>query len=289
MSGLLGEASPARFLGSRSEEVMKAIFNGDLIDSKDAVVPVTSRAVQCNFSVYEALRVIGGHVVGLDAHMQRLSQSASMIGLKLTFPVQEIASWVFRLLEAEGLEEATLRILVIGEAPNLCFITATKMLSYPDSYYTEGVKATVYDGERFLPKCKTSNLLLSYLALEDSKAQGGFEAILRNRDGLLLEGTRSNFYVYQDNVIRTAGLDHVLDGVTRQSVFRACSILGWPIIEKPVSLQEAFQAQGAFISSTSMAAMPLASLGEKVFEKDFSRTLRICSMIRAWEQEERTR
>ena len=49
-----------------------AIKNGELIKEEDAVVSITSREVQCNFSVYEALRVLGGKVVHLIDHEKRL-------------------------------------------------------------------------------------------------------------------------------------------------------------------------------------------------------------------------
>ena len=60
-----------------------AIKNGELIKEEDAVVSITSREVQCNFSVYEALRVLGGKVVHLCDHEKRLKESAAMLNMKL--------------------------------------------------------------------------------------------------------------------------------------------------------------------------------------------------------------
>ncbi|NLZ68954.1 MAG: hypothetical protein GX903_08100 [Spirochaetales bacterium] len=54
-----------------------AIKNGVVIDEVEAVVPITCREVQQNFSVYEALRMVGNKVVHLDDHYNRLSSSSA--------------------------------------------------------------------------------------------------------------------------------------------------------------------------------------------------------------------
>ena len=85
-----------------------AIRNGLLIPEEEAVMPITVREVQQNFSVYEALRLVDGHVVHLDDHIRRLEASASMIGLRL--PSAPWQDWIDLLCKGDGLDEATLRI-----------------------------------------------------------------------------------------------------------------------------------------------------------------------------------
>ena len=151
-----------------------AIRNGVLIKEDQAVLPVTYREVQYSFSVYEALRITSGHVVHLDDHLKRLAESCREISLLHPFTDELITTSLSRLIEEDEIKNATARILLVGGPSPLFFITYSDLLTYPDSYYTDGVGVTLYYGERFLPTAKTSNLLMQYLALEDAKSKGAF-------------------------------------------------------------------------------------------------------------------
>lgn len=257
-----------------------AIRNGELISPSDAVLPITSREVQCNFSVYEALRVIEGKVVHLLEHLARLKESAELIHLTYGFSDEQIGEWIFKLIRTDAIDFATLRVLIVGGLEPILFVTAAPILEYPQSMYDEGVYCTVYEGERFMPQCKTSNLLLNYLALEDSKRRGGFEALLIDGNGCIREGTRSNFYGFRDNILHTAPLEMVLDGITRQSVLKATAGLGIKVIEKAIEYDNLEYYDEVFISATSMAAMPIRQIEGLVFPGDHKRTLELCRIVR---------
>ena len=258
-----------------------AIKNGFIIDEKDAVLPITLREVQCNYSVYEALRVLHGKVVHLADHEKRLRESAAM--LKMNIPNLDLELWINKLIEHDKLDDVTMRILVVGGKEVQVFITYQDLLTYPDSYYNEGIAVTTYHGERFLPTCKTSNLLLSYLALEDAKSKGGFEALLVDRNNRVLEGTRSNFYLVKDNCVYTAGDEDVLSGVTRISVLKAFKELNYKIIMEAPNFSDLFCGGTLFISSTSMAAMPISTLNQKKIPCDFELVKKIRTYVRLHE------
>ena len=203
-----------------------AIRNTELIREDEAVLPVVSREVQYSFSVYEALRITDGHVVHLDDHLKRLAASCGDIGLVHHFSDEDIEKSLDKLIAADGISNATARIFVVGGPSPLLFITYSDLLTYPDSYYTDGVKATLYQGERFMPQAKTSNLLMQYIALEEARREGAFEALLVDRNGEVLEGTRSNFYAIKGSRLYTAPDDKVLSGITRISVLKAAAELG---------------------------------------------------------------
>lgn len=261
-----------------------AVRNGEIIREDQAVLPVTYREVQYSFSVYEALRITASHVVHLEDHLKRLEESCAAISLVHPFSGSLIADSLDRLIKADGISDATARILIVGGPSPLFFITYSDLLSYPDSYYSDGVAVALFYGERFLPQAKTSNLLMQYIALEEAKAKGCFEALLVNRKGQVLEGTRSNFYGIYGKRIYTAPDDQVLSGITRISVLRAAEELGFEIVYTPPTDSNLYMFDSLFISSTSMGAMPVASVGGNAMKRDRWDSVRdICRLEREWE------
>ena len=265
-----------------------AIYNGKVILAKDAVVPVTQREVQFGFSTYEALRVIKGHVVHLEDHLIRLENSC--LGIKLVHPFtkQQIGGWVYDLIEEDAIEEASLRIQLYGGKEPKLFVLASTLLTYPDSYYTQGVGAITFLGERLYPSCKTGNLLLNYMALEEARSQGCFEALLVDRHQKVLEGTRSNFFAFKGQHLYTAADDQVLLGITRERVIKAARQLGFELVFDAPAREDVVSLvyDEAFISSTSMAAMPLCRVDDRLFPGPFEKTLAITKLVRSWEHDD---
>ncbi len=261
-----------------------AIRNGVLIDESQAVLPVTCREVQNSFSVYEALRITDGHIVHLDDHLRRLAASCSDIALTHPFTDQLIESSLNELIRKDGIADATARILIVGGPEPLFFITYTDLLTYPESYYIDGIAVTLYYGERFLPQAKTSNLLMQYIALEEARKKGAFEALLVNRKGQVLEGTRSNFYGIAGSRIYTAPDELVLSGITRISVLKASQKLGFEIVYTPPTVTNLHMFDSLFISSTSMGAMPVNSVNGNHVKRDaWEEVKEICALEREWE------
>ena len=148
----------------------------------------------------------------------------------------------------------------------------------------EGVDCTLSEGERFLPNYKTSNLLLSYLALEDAEEKGAFEALLVNRHGYITEGTRSNFYALKGNRLYTAPDRDVLLGVTRIGVMEAARVMNVEVVYEPVYVKDVYDYDSLFISSTSMKAMPIRSInGVSVSRRMNTMVLRFSDYVGKWE------
>lgn len=260
-----------------------AIRNGILIKEEEATLPVTLRSVQYAYSVYEALKLKNGEFVHLKEHLERLRESARGIKIELRYQDSEIELWLNMLKDADGLMNETFRLLLVGKE-NIFFITHSQTRSYPDSYYSEGIDCILYEGERFLPNYKTSNLLLSYLALDEAESKGAFEALLVNRHGYVTEGTRSNFYALKGNRLYTASDEDVLLGVTRIGVMEAAKDMRVEVVYQPIYVKDIFSYDSLFISSTSMKAMPIRSIdGRPVSRSMNTMVLRFSDYVGAWE------
>jgi len=265
-----------------------ALRNGIIILEEEACLPITNREVQFGFSTYESLRVVESHPVHLEDHLIRLENSCKGIGLVHPFTHVELTDWVHELIRVDLLDEASVRILLVGGKEPLCFITSSALLTYPANYYALGVGAITYEGERLIPSCKTGNLLLNYMALEKARSSGGFEALLIDRKGQALEGTRSNFFAFRDGKLFTAKDDEVLLGITRDRIIQAAAILEIVVVYEAPLGKDLLKGlyDEAFVSATSMAAMPLSSLDGVAFKAPFDRTNAITALVRSWELED---
>lgn len=262
---------------------MKIVLNGELLEEKDAVISVTSKAFQYAYSIYEVIKVKEGKPVFFLDHYKRLTKSASLINLKLWFNKRELESWVDNIILENRLISCRLRILVVG-LEKKCFITPEPLLEVKSEYYEKGVSCSLYYGERFLPNAKTSNLLMSYLALEKAKEEGFYEALFVNKDNLITEGTRSNFYALLDGRLYTADDSLVLDGITRLHVLKAAKKLGLEISYEAPKVGDIKYFDGVFLSSTSMLALPISTIGKEEMKKDaWNIILKIKDQVDVWE------
>lgn len=271
-------------MSPRGGIMRKAIRNGMLVDETEASLPVTDRAVQYSYSVYESLKMKNGEFVHLPEHMERLCESMEGVKMKSRYTPADIEKALRLLSSAEGLTDETFRVLVVGGDPGYFFITHAPTRVYPEEYYSEGIRVTTFEGERYLPNFKTSNLLVSYLALTNAEEKGCFEALLVNRKGYVTEGTRSNFYGIKGNVIYTADDDDVLHGVTRIGLVESAKKLGMDVVYEPIRPESFLEYDSLFITSTSMKAIPIREIDGRPVRKDaHGKVLALSRLIGEWE------
>ncbi len=234
------------------------LHNGALIAADQAHLPVSRREVMFSFGIYESLKVKAGVPLFLEEHLERLEESASILDLQHTYDPDHFIEAITRLIEANELEAATLRIQMFGGDEPFYYVVPFPLPHYPNWYYEQGVATISYAGERVMPRAKSNCLLLNYIALREAQRQNAVEALLVNRDNNALEGTRSNLYAYRDGTIFTPE-DDVLYGVTRKHILEWGREFGYKIKYTPLPLTSILQKEyaGVFISSTSMGAVPV--------------------------------
>jgi branched-subunit amino acid aminotransferase/4-amino-4-deoxychorismate lyase len=262
-----------------------AVIDDTVVKVDEATLPISSTAVQYAFSVYESVRVCKSHVVYAKEHIDRLFSSAKGIGLIHRFTSNEIITGLENIIKANSIISGTIRIVITGGDPCHCFITSAPLLIYPDSYYSKGISLSTYRGERFLPQYKTSSLLMNYLALREAKDKGSFEALLIDRRDFALEGTRSNFFGIKGDTFYSARDEDILEGVTRSKILEAIVALGYSISYTPIEFSQLFDNSfdGFFISSTSMGALPVASIDSQKVPLQIEKIHSIHTLIRQWE------
>jgi branched-chain amino acid aminotransferase len=115
---------------------------------------------------------------------------------------------------------------------------------------------------RFMsPRAKTHNYL--NLVLGDLEAQGvepGSWAVLLDENGNLTEGRGSNIFLVKDGQLSTPRGQFVLEGITRNTVLGLAAGLDIPTAEQDIDLFDAYTADEAFLTSTSLCICPVSSI-----------------------------
>ncbi len=245
---------------------------GQFVASNKAVLPVDDLAILRGFGVCDIMRTFNGKPYLMDAHIQRLINSASKIGLDLPWSKKELTKIVLQTLEKNNLKaEANIRIVITGgsstdyfypqDSPRL-IVLITDLNPLPDTWYTKGVKVITRHEERALPGAKVISYIPAAMAMQEAKKQDAVEAIYMNTKEEVLEGTTSNLFAVFKGVLVTP-FDGVLNGTTRQAIISLaedfCSIE-----EKPIKLKTLLTADEMFITGTNKGVVPVVQVDDTV-------------------------
>ena len=203
----------------------------------------------------------GQRVLHLDAHLDRLEDSARREGFTLKLKRGRLRLALRSMLEEAGYQEMRFRLNVPRLAPQEMLITIEPWSALPSSLYRDGVRCVSVAGlTRHNPRAKGSAWL---------QQRGHFklppdcyEALMLAADGTLLEGLSSNFHAVLAGELRTAGWG-VLAGITRGIVLQlAPQVL--PVRLSGANLDALPLLEEAFLSSSSRGLLPVVNIDGQV-------------------------
>jgi branched-chain amino acid aminotransferase len=249
-------------------------LDGRLVDEADARISVFDRGLLYGDGVFESMRAVGGRIFRLEAHLDRLERSASLAEFEGLPPRAVLASDLRRLLEANGLRDARLRLTLTrgpgrtgdylhASGPPTRIATAAPFSGLDPRLYAEGVALAVV-GRRAVPAevldaaIKTTSRLPAVLARREAARAGAFEAAVLDAAGHLTEGTTSNIFLVREGRLLTPAADGAaLPGVTRAVVLEAAHAAGIPVEERPLPASLLGEADEIFLTNTSWEVLPV--------------------------------
>lgn len=253
-------------------------LNDRLVEAGEARVSVFDAGLLHGVGLFETMRAYNGVVFRLGDHLERLRSSAGKLGL--TVP-EDTGPWreaVGRLLEANGLQEARVRLTVtpgaaglldeqgqVGRQAVTVLITAGAMAAYPAEWYGRGMTVLVsgYRQSRQDPLCghKTTSYFSRLIALREAQMAGCGEALWFTTENLLAEGCISNVFVVKAGVVRTPPVDTpVLAGITRKVVMELAAAEGIELEERALTIDDLLGAEEVFLTNSVMELMPVCRI-----------------------------
>jgi 4-amino-4-deoxychorismate lyase len=208
-----------------------SVLGGIITDPALMVLPLDDHMVHRGHSVFDTAILANGMLYQLDPHLDRFLRSAEMAHIPLPFPRERLRQIIIDTAAASGRRDASVRYWLsagpggFGLGPAECvgssfYVMIFKGESYPDSFYTEGVKvitSTVAIKPPFFARVKSTNYLPNVLVVLEAKERGADNGIFVDERGMVGESSNMNVaFVTKERVLRHPPFDAILSGVTVQ-------------------------------------------------------------------------
>ncbi len=259
---------------------LKVFLNGKIVPLAEACINVFDHGLLYGDGVFEGIRVYGGKVFRLDAHLVRLEESARAIRLQIPMTQTELATATYDTMKANGITDGYIRLGVtrgvgyLGVSPTRTgnpsvFIIASQIELYPKELYEKGMAIISCSVIRnhpnaVSPRIKSLNYLNNILAKIEALDAGVHEAVMYNHLGYVAECTGDNIFVIRKGVVLTpptaAGL---LEGITRDAVIELLEKRGLPFKELNLTRHDLYVADEAFLTGTAAEVIPVTKIDHR--------------------------
>jgi D-alanine transaminase len=281
---------PPKIFGVRSgmikkgNDVSRTVYvNGQYLPEEDAKVSIFDRGFLMADGVYEVTSVLGGKLIDFDSHFVRLERSLSELDMPSPMSKEDLLDVHRELISYNGVNEGMIYLQITRGAPDdrdfvfpdpettpqtIVLFTQNKPGLANSPAAKKGLKVISIEDMRWGRRdIKTVQLLYPSMGKMMAKKVGADDAWMV-QDGAVTEGTSNNAYIVKDGQIITRALSNdILHGITRSAVLRFAEEAQMEVVERNFSIQEAQQADEAFITSASMFVMPVVEIDQQTLGK----------------------
>ncbi len=260
-----------------------AYFNGRIVPESDVLIPFRDRGFTSGDAAFDTTRTFGHRIFKLKEHIDRFYRSLRYLQIdpqlspgEMTQITEAVLDRNLHLIDREddywvtqrvsrGLNAAdrTVRTsagpTVIVECQALPFKARARL-------YRDGIDVFVPSVRRaspdmLSPRAKTHNYLNLIMGDLEARAYDAESwAVLLDANGNLAEGIGSNIFIVADGVVKTPEERYVLPGVSRATVIELAREIGLPCVETAIDLFDAYNADEAFLTSTSLCICPVRAI-----------------------------
>jgi D-alanine transaminase len=248
-------------------------LNGSFLPIEEARVPFMDRGFLFGDGVYEGVGVLDGRLIDNEAHLERLERSLGEVRIPNPYSRAEWTHLQEELARRNGMTEGFIYFQVTrgvaerdfffpeNAEPTVAMFTQAKSIANAPAAEKGIAVVTVPDMRWQRRDIKSINLLAQVLAKQAAKEAGAQEAWLVE-DGFVTEGGSSSaFIVTKEGSIVVRPLSQaILPGITRKSLLRLSWESGIALDERRFTVDEAYGAAEAFLTSASNFVLPVVSI-----------------------------
>jgi branched-chain amino acid aminotransferase len=258
------------------------------IDSKyvelaEAKIPILDWGFLRSDATYDVVHVWKGRFFRLDKHIDRFFESAKKLRMPCQISRDELKKILANCVSKGKLESAYVEMIQTrGMSPKFVRdprLATPRVMAFAVPFgwilrqedFEKGLNVLLTDIKRIPPSSvdptiKNYHWMDLVTGMLDAYEKGNDTAVLVDENNNITEGPGFNLFCINDSGIFTP--DHgVLEGITRQSVFDLAKELHLPITKKSISVEELYNAEELFATSTAGGIMPITKVSGKEIGK----------------------
>lgn len=217
-------------------------------------------------SMYEVIRIIDGIPLFLEKHIGRLKKTADIIKKDIWLDEIVIEQQIYDVIKINNILNGNVKIIFNFNKKNT-FLAYFIAHNYPtELQYNNGVNTVLFNGERSNPNAKIVSKNFRIEVEKYIKEKEAFEAILVDRSGFILEGSKSNIFMVKNNKVLTAPIEGVLPGITREIIIDICKKGNIDFEEEKVHENKISCLDALFITGTSPKVLPISKVESFAFD-----------------------
>jgi 4-amino-4-deoxychorismate lyase len=245
-----------------------AVSGRGVVDPGEPAVHADDEAVLRGRAAFETMRVYRGRPFRLSHHLERLSTSASRMGLAQTDP-GAFRALAEQALAQAGVHDAVLRLIWTAGREGGAPVALALVSSLPpdlEARRARGVRLVSLLGVKaeapwLLGGVKSTSYAVNVAAEAEARRRGGDDAVFVDADGIVLEGPVTNVWWRRGTSLFTpARALGILAGVTRAALAELAPGLGYEVREGAYRLDELAAADEALTSSSVREVLPVVAL-----------------------------
>ena len=257
-------------------------MNGKLVPWDDATIHLGSHVIHYGSAVFEGIRCYktprGPAVFRLDAHTERLFDSAKIYWMDLGYTPEQVNDAILETVRVNKLDACYIRPVAyrgvgqlgvnpLGSPVELAVMVWDWGKYLGQEALEQGVDACVSSWTRMAPNtlpamAKSAGNYLNSQLIKIEAVKGGFaEGIALDASGYVSEGSGENlFAVVKGRLVTTPLVASILPGITRDSVLQLAQKLGIKVEEKALPREMLYLADELFFTGTAAEITPIRSV-----------------------------
>jgi D-alanine transaminase len=257
-----------------------AYVNGRYLPFAQAKVHIEDRGYQFGDGVYEVCEVRGGRLIDERRHLERLKRSLGELRIRMPVSTRALGVIMREVVARNRIGYGIVYLQITrGVArrdhafpsrevqPSVVVTARTLNQVRNEALAQQGIAVvTIPDNRWDRVDIKTIGLLPNVLARQAALERGVRDAWFVDAHGRVTEASSANVWIVTSNgTLITRHADNaILRGITRTVLFDTIRAEGLTVEERAFTLEEAYGAREAFITSASQIVLPVVRVDDRI-------------------------
>jgi D-alanine transaminase len=256
-----------------------AYVNGRYLPQRAAAVHVEDRGYQFSDGIYEVCEVRGGCMIDQRRHLARLKRSLQELRIEMPMSEAALAIVMRECIRRNRVRDGLIYLQITrgvaprdhgfpppGTRPSVVVTAHGIDVAGNERIAADGVAViTVPDNRWQRVDIKSISLLPNVLAKQAAREKGAKEAWFVDGGGHVTEGSSSNAWIVtrSGKVVTRPADNGILRGITRTVLIDVIRAQGLEFEERSFTVEEAYGAREAFLTSASQIVMPVVRIDDR--------------------------